>query len=109
MIRLLFALMTIMFLVGEAVSKTASLPRRHVIEIREFSFFPHRIVVAPGDTIVWVNRDIVPHTITANSGMWRSQALEEGQTWEVVIEIHGHIGYFCEFHPHMTGVLASRS
>lgn len=109
MIRFFISLVTMVFLSGEAVSNTASLPQQHVVEIQGFSFSPDRIVVVPGDTIVWVNRDIVPHTVTANSGKWRSQALEEGQSWKIVIDENGIYNYFCEFHPHMTGMLASRS
>ncbi len=109
MIRMLITLITILFITGEAVSKPASLPRQHIVEIRAFSFSPQRTVASPGDTIVWINRDIVPHTVTANGGMWRSHALEEGQSWEMVVEENGNYSYFCEFHPHMTGVLASRS
>ena len=109
MIRFLIGLITIVFINGEAVSQTASLLQQHVVEIREFSFSPDRVVASPGDTIVWINRDIVPHTVTANSGTWRSQALQEGQSWEIEIEENGQFGYFCEFHPHMTGVLTSRS
>ena len=108
-IRFLISLMAIVFINGEAVSKTASLPQPHVVEIRAFSFSPERIVAAPGDTIIWINRDIVPHTVTENGGRWRSQALEEGQSWKVVIHKNGTYTYFCEFHPHMKGELATQS
>ena len=108
MIRLLLALITVLVINGEAVSKMASQPRQHIIEIRAFSFSPQRTVVSPGDTIMWINRDIVPHTITSTAGAWRSQALQEGESWKVVVETSGAYSYFCEFHPHMTGALATR-
>ena len=38
---------------------------RHRVEIQQFRFVPEAIEVKPGDTIVWVNLDIVPHTVTA--------------------------------------------
>ena len=65
-------------------------------------------MVSPGDTIVWINRDIVPHTVTANGGTWESQTPEEGQSLKVIVEDSGEYSYFCEFHPHMIGVLAAR-
>ena len=108
MIRMLITLITILVVNGEAVSKPVSLPRQHIVEIQAFSFSPQRTVVSPGDTIVWINRDIVPHTVTANGGTWRSHALEEGESWEIVVETSGAYAYFCEFHPHRTGVLAAR-
>ncbi len=108
MIRFLLTLIAILVVNGEAVSKPAPLPRHHIVEIQAFSFQPQRTMVTPGDTIVWINRDIVPHTVTADGGTWRSQPLEEGQSWEVIVEDSGVYSYFCEFHPHMTGVLATR-
>lgn len=86
----------------------ASQPRHHQVDIQTFQFQPKQLTVAPGDTIVWINRDIVPHTVTENGGTWRSQPLEEGQSWEMVVDHHGPFTYFCEFHPHMIGVLSSR-
>ena len=108
MIRTLITLIASLMVHGEAVSNAASPPHLHVVEIQAFQFHPQRIVIAPGDTIVWVNRDIVPHTVTANGGTWESQTLEEGQSWQVVVEATGVYSYFCKFHPHMTGVLATR-
>ena len=112
MVRVVVGLVTILLFSGEAVStqiqNTASLPRQHIVEIRAFSFQPPRTVVSPGDTIVWINRDIVPHTVAAAGGTWRSQALEEGESWEIEVENSEVEPYFCEFHPHMMGVLAAR-
>ena len=108
MLRFIITLITILVIYGEASSKPASLPRQHIVEIQAFSFQPQRTVVSPGDTIVWINRDIVPHTVTANGGTWESQTLEEGQSLTVVVKNSGVYSYFCEFHPHMTGELTTR-
>ena len=108
MLRIFITLITILVVNGGAVSKPASLPRQHIVEILAFSFQPQRTVVSPGDTIVWINRDIVPHTVTANGGSWESQTLEEGQSLKVIVEDRGVYSYFCEFHPHMTGELTTR-
>ena len=43
---------------------------RHVFEIVKFKFVPAQLQVAAGDTIVWVNKDIVPHTITSTDKSW---------------------------------------
>jgi plastocyanin len=37
-------------------------PRTHTVTIEEMRFQPERLTVARGDTIVWVNKDLVPHT-----------------------------------------------
>ena len=93
---------------GSLASDAAQLPapRRHVVEIRDFGFHPKSIQVSAGDTIVWTNRDLVPHTATADDGGWSSPELAEGQSWEWRVAMDGLQNYFCEFHPHMTGSLA---
>jgi len=42
----------------------------HDIEIKEFAFNPSILEVRPGDQIRWTNRDISPHTATAEDGSW---------------------------------------
>lgn len=112
MFRIILALFMILVVGGGAVSASmqSAVPpdQKHIVEIQAFSFVPQRTVVSPGDTIVWINRDIVPHTVTAEEGTWPPRRLEEGQSWEVVIEDGGTYPYFCEFHPHMKGLVATR-
>ena len=112
MVRILIVLFAILLLdVGAVFTQevtTASPSQRHVVEIRDFGFHPQRIFVFPGDTIVWINRDIVPHTATAEDGTWGSKDLEEGDSWEMVVKNGGIQSYFCNFHLQMTAVLEAR-
>ena len=43
-------------------------PETHTVTIEEMRFQPERLTVARGDTIVWVNKDLVPHTATSEIG-----------------------------------------
>ena len=43
-------------------------PRTHRIEMQNMRFGPVPANIKAGDTIVWVNRDIVPHTATDEAG-----------------------------------------
>ena len=112
MIRIIVILVTLLVVSGEtvpaSVQGTALRPQRHVVEIQAFSFQPQRTVLSPGDTIVWINRDVVPHTVTAEAATWHPHILEEGQSWETVVTEGGRFPYFCEFHPHMKGLVATR-
>lgn len=81
-------------------------PRTHTVEMGGFAFEPERIAVAPGDTIVWVNRDAVPHTVTA-AGRWDSGSIPAGGSWRRVVESPDSIGYYCTFHPTMIGAVTS--
>lgn len=93
---------------GEAVATAASsLPQRHVVHIEAFAFSPKQITIAPGDTIVWVNQDIVPHFLNIANNHWQSPVIEEGQSWEMVVDQAGSYAYICVFHPQMTGAFAT--
>ncbi len=91
----------------EAVSKTASLSQQHVVHIKTFAFSPEQLTVSPGDTILWVNQDIVPHLLNIANNQWQSPVIEEGQSWEMVVNEQGSYAYLCVFHPQMTGAFAT--
>jgi plastocyanin len=75
--------------------------RRHVVEIKGFEFEPAELVVAAGDTVVWINRDFA----TAEDEAWDSGSLDEDATWQMIAEASGRQPYFCRFHPTMKGML----
>ena len=49
---------------------SADAPVQHHVNIKSFRFDPKVVTVRPGDTIVWHNHDIAPHTATALVGSW---------------------------------------
>jgi plastocyanin len=84
-----------------------AVPRRHVVEIRGMAFHPDSVTVRVGDTVVWVNQDIVPHTATAKSG-WDTGQLANGATGTYVVQKSGVESYFCRLHPVMVGWIVVR-
>jgi plastocyanin len=100
--------MMLWLVVLSLIAATSPAPRRHVVEIRGMAFHPAVLTVAPGDTVVWVNHDIVPHTATAaRSGAprWDTGQLQQGQHGGYVPHAAGAIRYVCTFHPMMQGTL----
>jgi plastocyanin len=84
-------------------------PHRHVVEIRGMAFHPAVLEVRRGDTIVWVNRDIVPHTATAaRKPGWNTGPLLQGKSGRYVANRRGEDSYACELHPTMLGTLVVR-
>ncbi len=74
------------------------------------AFHPDSMVVAPGDTIVWINRDLVPHTATAERFPgWDTGILLQERSGSVVAERPGEMRYLCVLHPGMRGTLIIRS
>ena len=99
--------LALLVLTGSASACGDSVPafRRHLVEMRGMSFVPAEVAVQAGDTVVWVNHDIVPHTATADDGSWTTAHLARGDSvWRVIAE--GESGrYHCELHPAMQATL----
>lgn len=93
---------------GLASSEVGPVGSTHVVEIRQLRFRPAGLAVSEGDTVVWVNRDVVPHTVAALDSSWGSGALSRGESWRRVVGAEGVISYFCEYHPMMRGNLLVR-
>jgi len=77
----------------------------HVVEIRDFKFVPDSIVVKTGDTVTWINKDIVPHTATDENLLFDTGELKQNESASVTIVNDQKIDYFCKFHPMMKAVL----
>lgn len=73
--------------------------------IEGLAYEPAEVTVAPGDTVVWTNKDMVPHTVTARDGTFDSGSIAAGATWRYVARDAGTVAYYCTFHPTMKGTL----
>lgn len=81
-------------------------PRVHSVEIRGMAYHPAELSVAPGDTIVWINRDIVPHTATGQgTAPWDTGHLVSGASGRYVPRRVGTLAYICALHPTMRATL----
>ena len=85
-----------------AHSKPAA--KTYTVLIRGFQFVPQRLEVEAGDTVIWKNEDIVPHTATARK-VFDSKKLDQGQSWSYVAKKKGTHPYICLYHPTMAGEL----
>ena len=84
-------------------------PATHTITIDAASFQPATLTIKAGDTVVWVNRDMMPHTATASGAKpFDSGALAAGKSWKRVFKTKGELPYVCIFHPTMKGKLIVR-
>jgi plastocyanin len=80
-------------------------PKTHTVIIEEMRFRPERLTVTRGDTIVWVNKDLVPHTATSEAGRFDSQTIETAKSWRFTATEKGEFPYVCTFHPTMKAML----
>jgi plastocyanin len=82
--------------------------RHHTVSIDGTSYGPQTLSVDVGDTVVWVNKDLFPHTVTARTGAFDSGKIAPGETWRYTVNAEGVFAYFCAYHPTMEGTLRIR-
>jgi hypothetical protein len=73
--------------------------------MRGLMFQPPDRPVEWGDTISWVNHDIVPHTVTGVNTRWDSGEIPPGGSFTLVAEGADTMRYRCRYHPMMIGNL----
>ena len=99
------------FLLFETVSiaRAADVaPQVHTVLIEGMRYQPEGLTVAAGDTVVWVNQDMVSHTATSESGRFDSNEIAPGKSWTHTVRTTGEFAYVCSYHPLMKAVLRVR-
>jgi plastocyanin len=80
-------------------------PQTHTITIEGMRFEPADLTVRPGDTIVWLNKDLFAHTATA-AGVFDSKQIEaNGSSWRLTPTAIGDVPYICALHPTMKAMV----
>ena len=76
--------------------------KSHIIEVRDFDFFPKEIAIKLGDTIRWEWTGVVLHTATSDKSSgtdsWNSGLLGQGGSYELVLTTVGVHPYYCVPH-----------
>jgi plastocyanin len=76
----------------------------HTVTMEGMKFQPASVTVKSGDTVVWQNKDVVPHTATA-AGKFDSKNMASGQKWTWIAGAKGRYDYVCTYHPGMNGTV----
>jgi plastocyanin len=73
------------------------------VKIDNFSFGPQTLTVSVGTTVVWTNRDDIPHTVVSTDGVFKSKVRDTDEKFSYTFSKAGTYPYFCSVHPKMTG------
>lgn len=77
---------------------------KHIVRIKDMKFQPTELVLNSGDTVVWINEDMVAHDVTGNPGKtWSSGTLAGGESWSMAVSESED--YYCSLHAVMKGKL----
>jgi plastocyanin len=79
-------------------------PAVYTITIKDLAFGPSPSGIRVGDTVEWVNNDILLHSVTAQDKSFDSDIAPDAKLG-IVMEKAGVIAYYCKYHPGMKGQL----
>jgi plastocyanin len=99
--RALAALTLAAFATASLAAAAVAAPSDASVTIQNFDFHPMAISVPVGATVTWRNLDGEPHTVTSTDGGFRSEALDEGDTYSFRFTKPGVYKYLCTIHPRM--------
>jgi plastocyanin len=95
-------------LVGGRIPRAAAPTVTHIVTIEGTRFQPDDLVIRPGESVVWTNRDPFPHTVTATAGTFDSKEIQPGESWTYKAPKKGELTYVCTLHLTMKGTLRVR-
>jgi plastocyanin len=93
------------FAVAAVLAAGSAVAAQHTVVMDGTTYKPEALTVKRGDTVVWVNKDPFPHTVTSKEGGFDSHNIGEGKSWRYTARKAGEFPYACTLHPTMKGVL----
>jgi plastocyanin len=87
----------------------AALAENPTVKIEDFTFSPPSLTVKIRTAVTWLNKDDIPHTVVSKTRMFKSKALDTGDSFSFTFNEAGTYEYFCSLHPHMTGTIVVES
>ena len=79
------------------------------VSIKDFSFSPTATTVTVGTTVRWKNLDGEPHTVRSIDATFKSDALDQNDSFAVKFDKPGTYRYVCSIHPQMVGTIVVKA
>ena len=79
------------------------------VNIKDFAFAPTATTVTVGTTVHWKNLDGEPHTVRSVDATFRSDALDQNDSYSVKFDKPGTYKYVCSIHPQMVGTIVVKA
>lgn len=67
------------------------------------------VVIGANNTVVWTNKDGVPHTVTSVDKVFDSGNMDTGDTFAYTFTTSGTYHYSCAYHPWMKGAVVVKA
>ncbi|MBU3030721.1 amicyanin [Paracoccus marinaquae] len=78
------------------------------VEIDKMKYQTPEVTIEAGDTVYWINREVMPHNVAFKEGIvaegaFRGEMLTKDQAYAITFTEAGSFDYFCTPHPFMRG------
>jgi plastocyanin len=90
---------------GNAPAPSGDAVRSAKVEIADFAYDPDPVTIEEGGKVIWLNKDSVAHTATAEDGSFDTGTIEEGKLASETFAKPGTYAYVCSIHPQMHGTV----
>ena len=98
--RYLLAMAALLFGAIDVPAQAATIQ----ITMTDLVFAPAEVSAKVGDTIEWINKDVLVHTATARNGDFDITTPPK-KTVTSALKKAGTVEYYCRYHPNMKAVL----
>ena len=96
----MMALAATLVMAGEALAQTD-----YTVVMSNMSYGKVPAGLKVGDSVTWVNKDTVPHTVTARDQSFDLRVMP-GKSAKQILQKAGVFPFFCTYHTMMRGTLA---
>jgi plastocyanin len=79
--------------------------RTYTVVIDAVKFQPDALTIKLGDSVVWMDKDLFPHTSTSKAGGWDSKQIDPGESFKFTPTKAGEFPYICNLHTTMKATL----
>jgi plastocyanin len=106
-VRICAAAVASLVLAGTAASTGQLMAgaKSYVVIMQIVGFDPQILTLKSGDRVTWVNKDLFPHTATADDKAFDSLSVAPSGTWTFIARKPGTYTYSCTFHSTMKGTI----
>ena len=88
---------------GSSAAKPAAPKASATVLVKGLKFTPRRVTIHAGQTVEWLDKDLVDHSVVAKGV--NSPDFSEGETWSHTFARAGVFRYHDRLHPDMKGTV----
>jgi len=91
--RILLPLIAVLAFACVASAATGQKTVSKTVSITATGFSPDSVTIRPGDTVTWTNKDSTAHAIVSDTGLFKSNKLQPGESFSYRFDVESSYSY----------------